>query len=51
MQVSEKEMIRLDVDYDLLERGVEDLMEDGSTLEEVKNKMLHYIRNAQSEAT
>ena len=40
VQVSDTEMLRLYVDDDLLERGVEKCMEEGSTLEEVKDKML-----------
>ena len=39
VQISETEMLRLYVDDDLLERGIEDCMGNGSTLEEVKDKM------------
>ena len=40
VQVSETEMLRLYVDDDLLKRGVKKCMEEGSTLEEVKDKRL-----------
>ena len=40
VQVSETEILRLYVDDDLWEREVENCMEEGSTLEEVKDKML-----------
>ena len=40
VQVLGTEMFRLYVDDDLLERGVENCMEEGSTFEEVKDKML-----------
>ena len=41
VQVSGTEMLWLYVDDDLLERGVENCMEEGSTLEEVKDKMFN----------
>ena len=40
VQVSVTQMLRLYVGNDLLERGVENCMEERSTLEEVNDKML-----------
>ena len=39
-QVSETEMLQLYLDDDLLEQGFENCMEEGSTLQEVKDKVL-----------
>ena len=43
IQVSKTEMLRLYVDDDLLEQGIENSMEEGSSLEEVKDIMLDYM--------